>query len=73
MSSAPTAGFTDEEIFELEMKHIFEGNWIYLFARASCQCGDYFTTYIGDDHGDHPRRQRGVSAVSSMHARTAVR
>ena len=22
--------FTDEEIFELEMKHIFEGNWIYL-------------------------------------------
>jgi benzoate/toluate 1,2-dioxygenase subunit alpha len=22
--------FTDPEIFELEMKHIFEGNWIYL-------------------------------------------
>ena len=22
--------FTDEDIFELEMKHIFEGNWIYL-------------------------------------------
>ena len=22
--------FTDEEIFELEMKHIFEGNWVYL-------------------------------------------
>src|SRR6478672_8774655 len=22
--------FTDEEIFELEIKHIFEGNWIYL-------------------------------------------
>ena len=21
--------FTDEEIFELEMKHIFEGNWLY--------------------------------------------
>jgi hypothetical protein len=24
------AAFTDEELFELEMKHIFEGNWIYL-------------------------------------------
>jgi len=22
--------FTDEEIFELEMKYVFEGNWIYL-------------------------------------------
>ena len=22
--------FTDEEIFELEMAHIFEGDWIYL-------------------------------------------
>ena len=22
--------FTDEELFELEMKHIFEGNWVYL-------------------------------------------
>ena len=22
--------FTDPELFELEMKHIFEGNWIYL-------------------------------------------
>ena len=22
--------FTDEDIFELEMKYIFEGNWIYL-------------------------------------------
>ena len=22
--------FTDEDIFELEMKHIFEGNWVYL-------------------------------------------
>ena len=24
------AAFTDEELFELEMKHIFEGNWIFL-------------------------------------------
>jgi benzoate/toluate 1,2-dioxygenase alpha subunit len=22
--------FTSQELFDLEMKHIFEGNWIYL-------------------------------------------
>src|SRR5690606_39092640 len=40
--------FTDEEIFELEMKHIFEGNWIYLAHESQVpNPGDYFTTYIG--------------------------
>ena len=40
--------FTDEEIFELEMKHIFEGNWIYLAHESQMpNPGDYFTTYIG--------------------------
>ncbi|HTQ20336.1 benzoate 1,2-dioxygenase large subunit [Mycobacterium sp.] len=40
--------FTDEEIFELEMKHIFEGNWIYLAHESQLPSpGDYFTTYIG--------------------------
>ena len=40
--------FTDEEIFELEMKHIFEGNWIYLAHESQLpNPGDYFTTYIG--------------------------
>jgi benzoate/toluate 1,2-dioxygenase alpha subunit len=24
------SAFTDKDLFELEMKHIFEGNWIYL-------------------------------------------
>jgi benzoate/toluate 1,2-dioxygenase alpha subunit len=40
--------FTDADIFELEMKHIFEGNWVYL-AHASQipHPGDYFTTHIG--------------------------
>ena len=28
--------FTDEEIFELEMKHIFEGNWITSRTRVRC-------------------------------------
>lgn len=41
--------FTDEEIFELEMKHIFEGNWVYLAHESQVPNagGDYFTTYIG--------------------------
>jgi benzoate/toluate 1,2-dioxygenase alpha subunit len=40
--------FTDEEIFELEMKHIFEGNWVYLAHESQIpNPGDYFTTYIG--------------------------
>ncbi|MFC6706644.1 Rieske 2Fe-2S domain-containing protein [Flexivirga alba] len=40
--------FTDEEIFELEMKHIFEGNWIYLAHESQIPApGDYLTTYMG--------------------------
>ncbi|OBA44346.1 MULTISPECIES: Rieske 2Fe-2S domain-containing protein [Kocuria] len=40
--------FTDAEIFELEMKHIFEGNWVYLAHDTQIpNVGDYFTTYIG--------------------------
>ncbi|NUR14977.1 MAG: benzoate 1,2-dioxygenase large subunit [Dermatophilaceae bacterium] len=40
--------FTDEELFELEMKHIFEGNWIYLAHESQVASpGDYFTTYMG--------------------------
>lgn len=40
--------FTDPEIFELDMKHIFEGNWVYLAHDSQIpNVGDYFTTYIG--------------------------
>jgi benzoate/toluate 1,2-dioxygenase alpha subunit len=40
--------FTDEDLFELEMKHIFEGNWVYLAHESQIpNVGDYFTTYIG--------------------------
>jgi benzoate/toluate 1,2-dioxygenase alpha subunit len=40
--------FTDPEIFELEMKHIFEGNWIYLAHESQIpNNNDYFTTYMG--------------------------
>lgn len=40
--------FTDPELFELELKVIFEGNWIYLAHESQIpNIGDYFTTYIG--------------------------
>jgi len=39
--------FTDPEIFELEMKHIFEGNWVYLAHESQIpNKNDYFTTYM---------------------------
>ncbi|HWW69339.1 MAG TPA: benzoate 1,2-dioxygenase large subunit [Duganella sp.] len=40
--------FTDPELFELEMKHIFEGNWIYLAHESQIpNNNDYYTTHIG--------------------------
>ncbi|MBH1986661.1 MAG: benzoate 1,2-dioxygenase large subunit [Burkholderiales bacterium] len=42
------AAFTDAELFDLEMKHIFEGNWIYLAHESQIpNVNDYFTTQIG--------------------------
>lgn len=40
--------FTDDELFELEMKHIFEGNWIFLAHESQIpNNNDYFTGFIG--------------------------
>ncbi len=40
--------FTDEELFELEMKHIFEGNWVFLAHESQVpEPGDYFTLTVG--------------------------
>jgi benzoate/toluate 1,2-dioxygenase alpha subunit len=42
------SAFTDEALFELEMKHIFEGNWIYLAHESQIpENNDYYTTHIG--------------------------
>lgn len=42
------AAFTDAELFELEMQHIFEGNWIYLAHESQIpNVNDYLTTKIG--------------------------
>src|SRR5579862_8451783 len=40
--------FTDPELFDLEMKYIFEGNWIYLAHESQlAENGDYLTTWMG--------------------------
>src|ERR1700754_3928787 len=40
--------FTNPALFELEMKHIFEGNWVYLAHESQIpEINDYFTTTIG--------------------------
>lgn len=40
--------FTDQALFDLEMKHIFEGNWIYLAHESQLENpGDYYTTTVG--------------------------
>lgn len=37
--------FTDPEIFDLEIKHIFEGNWIFLGHQSQVQNKNDFFTY----------------------------
>ena len=40
--------FTDPDLFELEMQHIFEGNWIYMAHESQIpNPNDYFTTSMG--------------------------
>ncbi|MBO1360123.1 Rieske 2Fe-2S domain-containing protein [Acetobacter sacchari] len=40
--------FTDQDFFNLEMEHIFEGNWVYLAHESQISdINDYFTTTIG--------------------------
>lgn len=40
--------FTDASLFELEMKAIFEGNWIYLAHESQiAEPGDYYTLTMG--------------------------
>ncbi|WP_292009076.1 Rieske 2Fe-2S domain-containing protein [Chryseobacterium sp.] len=40
--------FTNQELFDLEMKHIFEGNWVFLAHESQIpNINDYYTTNIG--------------------------
>src|ERR1700676_1823437 len=40
--------FSDGGFFEVEMKHLFEGNWVYLAHESQIpNKNDYFTTWMG--------------------------
>jgi phenylpropionate dioxygenase-like ring-hydroxylating dioxygenase large terminal subunit len=40
--------FTDQQIFDLEMKHIWEGTWLFLgLEQQIAQPNDFFTTIMG--------------------------
>ena len=40
--------FTDPRLFDLEMEHLFEGNWLYVAHESQiAQNNDYYTTYMG--------------------------
>src|SRR5699024_3692472 len=40
--------FTGRDLFELEMKYLFEGGWVYLAHESQiADANDYFTTHIG--------------------------
>ena len=42
------SAFTDEELFELELKYIFEGNWVYLAHESQIpNVNDFLTVFIG--------------------------
>ena len=42
------SAFTDKDLFDLEMKYIFEGNWIYLAHESQIpNINDYYSTHIG--------------------------
>ena len=53
--------FTNKDLFDLEMKHIFEGNWIYLAHESQLpKVNDYYTTKIGRQPVFITRNKDGV-------------
>ena len=40
--------FTDQDVFELEMKHIFEGGWVFIGHESQVpKPNDFITSYVG--------------------------
>lgn len=40
--------FTDEALFDIEMKHIFEGGWVYVCHESQiAKPNDFYTTHLG--------------------------
>src|ERR671918_900081 len=60
MFTVDRALFTDPELFELEMKYIFEGTWVYLAHESQLpRPYDFFTTSIGHQPVILMRNQAG--------------
>ena len=42
------SAYTDQDIFEIEMKNIFEANWVYICHESQIpNVGDYYSAKIG--------------------------
>ena len=55
------ASFTNQEIFDLEMKYIFEGNWVFLAHESQIpNINDYFTTTIGKQSVVITKNKEGI-------------
>jgi len=53
--------FTDPRLFDLEMEHIFEGNWLYLAHESQIpENNDYYTTSMGRQPVFIARNKDGV-------------
>ena len=60
--------FTDPELFELEMKHIWEGNWIYLAHESQIpNKNDYLTGHIGRQPIVISRDRNGELQIGRAH------
>ena len=54
--------FTDPELFELEMKHIFEGNWIYLAHESQIPNNERLLHHLHRPPAHRHRPQQGRRA-----------
>ncbi len=63
--------FTDPRLFDLEMTHIFEGNWVYLAHESQIpEKNDFLTTMIGRQSVSSRATRTACSTPSSTPAAT---
>ncbi len=59
--------FTDQQLFDFEMKHIFEGNWVFLAHESQiAEPGDYYTSWpasLAPFSSNWLKRSRPSSAI----------
>ena len=64
---AAATSSTNADLFDLEMKHIFESNWVYLAHESQIpNNNDYYTTWIGRQ----PWSSRATKAANCMPSST---